>query len=138
MTHAHSSFASPAVPSAKSRLWTGRVLTTIAILFLIFDGVGKLVKPAPVVDGFAQLGVPLHLSSLIGIILLACTALYAAPRTAIIGAILLTGFLGGAIAIQLRAESALFPDLFPLIFAAIIWGGLWLRDDRLRQLFAPR
>ena len=67
MTHVHSSYASPAVPSVKGRLWTGRVLTTIAILFLVFDGVGKLVKPAPVVDGFAQLGMPLHFSPLLAV-----------------------------------------------------------------------
>ena len=107
--------------------WTGRVLSTIAALFMTMDAVMHLTKPAPVVASFAQLGVPLGMSVPIGVVALVCVALYALPRTAPIGAVLLTGYLGGAIAIQARAGSAIFPTVFPLIIGALVWGGLWLR-----------
>jgi hypothetical protein len=92
------------------------------------------VKPAPVADAFAQLGVPLRLSLGIGIVELVCTALYTLPRTTTLGALLLTGYLGGAIAIQLRAGAGWFPTIFPLLIAALLWGGLALRDARVRAL----
>jgi hypothetical protein len=89
-----------------------------------------------VVDAFAQLGVPLRLSLGIGIVELVCTALYAVPRTALLGALLLTGYLGGAIAIQLRAGAAWFPTIFPLVVGVLLWSGLALRDARLRALIS--
>ena len=130
--------ASPHTSSnpTKARIWTGRALSSFAVLFLVFDGVGKLMRPKPVVDGFAQLGIPLSLSMSIGIIVLTCTTLYVIPRTAILGAVLLTGFLGGAVAVQLRVGAPIFSDVFPVLFGALAWGGLWLRDARLRGVFA--
>jgi hypothetical protein len=123
---------------SRRRVWTGRVLSTLAALFVALDAVSHIAKPAQVVDAFAQLGVPLHLSIGIGVIALACTALYVIPRTSVLGAILLTGYLGGATATQVRAEAALFPVLFPSIVAALFWGGLVLRDTRVRDFILGR
>lgn len=114
--------------------WIGRTLSTLVVAFMIFDGVIHVLTPAPVVDAFAQLGVPLRLSLGIGIVELICAALYAIPRTAVLGALLLTGYLGGAIATQLRAGAGWFPTVFPLLIAALLWGGLALRDARVRAL----
>lgn len=114
--------------------WSGRVLTGVAVAFMILDGVTHIIKPAAVVEAFAQLGFPIRLAVGIGLLELVCTVLYAIPRTAFIGALLLTGYLGGAIATQLRAGSAWFPTIFPLIIAALVWGGLALRDARVRAL----
>ena len=121
--------------SAVAVSWPGRALSGVAVAFMIFDGVIHVLKPTPVVDAFAQLGFPLRFSVGLGILELICAALYAIPRTSFVGALLLTGYLGGAIATQLRAEAAWFPMIFPLIIAALVWGGLVLRDPRLRELF---
>jgi hypothetical protein len=119
---------------ARSVSWTGRTLSALVVAFMVFDGVVHIVKPAPVADSFAQLGVPLRLAVGIGIVELACTVLYAIPRTAVFGALLLTGYLGGAVATQLRGGAAWFPTIFPIIVAALLWGGLALRDARVRAL----
>ncbi len=119
---------------APSRIWTGRVLSGLAVLFLAFDGVAKLLKPAPVLEAFARLGLPESTSTGIGLLLLACTALYVIPRTALLGAVMLTGFLGGAIAIHVRAGDAAFPVVFPFLFGCLVWAGLYLRDARVRAL----
>ncbi len=124
--------------NTKGRLWTGRVLTLLTILFLLFDAIGKLVKPPQVTDAFARLGVPISLSVGIGILLLACTALYAIPRTAVLGAVMLTGFLGGAVAIQMRAGSPLFEAIFPVLFGVVAWAGILLRERRLFGFFPLR
>lgn len=127
--------ASPADPVSKPALWTGRTLSGIASLFLLMDAVMKLVKPAPVVEGTLELGYPVGSITGIGVTLLVCTILYIVPRTAILGVILLTGYLGGAIATQVRVEAPLFTHtLFPTYFAALLWGGLYLREPRLREL----
>lgn len=91
-----------AAPS-KGRLLGGRIFTGLIVLFMLFDAVGKFVKAAPVLDAFAHLGVPESASFAIGGILLVCTVLYAIPKTAVLGAVLLTGYLGGAVSIHLRA-----------------------------------
>ena len=117
-----------------SKLWTGRILSAIAVLFCLMDGGMKLFKPPFVVAATVQLGYPESSIVGIGVILLACTALYAIPRTAILGAILLTGYLGGAVASNVRAGTGAFNTLFPIVFAAVVWGGLWLRDRRLSGL----
>ena len=122
--------------SAATVSWTGRILTGVAVAFMVFDGVIHVLKPAPVVEAFAQLGVPIGLSVGIGIVELVCTALYAVPRTAVIGALLLTGYLGGAIATQVRAGAGWFPTIFPVLIAALVWGGLALRDSRVKGLFS--
>jgi hypothetical protein len=110
----------------------------VPILFLTFDAVVKLVKIAPVVDAFAQLGYPISLAPAIGVLALACTAVYAIPRTSVLGAVLLTGYLGGAIATQVRIGAGVFPVFFPLIIAALVWGGLYLREEKLRALLPSR
>ena len=107
-------------------------------MFLIFDGVTKLIKVPQVVEATAQLGFPLSSIPVMGVLLLACTVLYAAPRTTVLGAILLTGYLGGATAANVRVSHPLFETVFPVIFAALIWAGTVLRDGRLRTLIPLR
>ena len=120
---------------SRRRLWTGRVLAGLAIAFLVFDAVIKLIPIQPVVDAMAHLGYPIGLAPVIGILGLVGVALYAIPRTSILGAIFLTAFLGGATASQVRIGEPLFTHvLFPSYIAALLWGGLWLRDARARAL----
>jgi hypothetical protein len=122
---------------SKTRLWTGRVMSTISVLFLVFDSVAKLMMIPPVIEGTKRLGYPEYLIPVIAIILLFCTILYIIPRTSILGAVLLTGYLGGAVASNLRIESPLFSNtLFPVYFGILVWGGLFLRDKRL-SAFIP-
>jgi hypothetical protein len=126
-------------PISKARIWTGRVICGLLVLFFLFDVVGKFLKPAPVVQSFADLGVPLSLAPGIGSILLICTILYAIPRTAILGAVLLTGYLGGAVLTLLRAGEPMFSHvLFPVYFGALLWVGLLLREPRLREFIGLR
>jgi hypothetical protein len=136
--HASNSNAQSASLS-KGRLWTGRIMSALPALFLLVDAVGKLVKPAPVVEGTVQLGYPESVLLGLGIVLLTCTILYLIPQTAILGAILLTGYLGGAVATHVRVGSPLFTHiLFPVYVAVLVWGGLYLRDERLRALIPLR
>ncbi|HEV8041249.1 MAG TPA: DoxX family protein [Bryobacteraceae bacterium] len=124
---------------SKARIWTGRILSGLLVLFFIFDVVGKFAKPAPVVESFVHLGVPISLSEAIGTILLICTILYAIPRTAILGATLLTGYLGGAVFTLLRAGEPLFSHvLFPVYFGILVWIALLLREPRIRQFIGIR
>ena len=124
---------------SKKSLWTGRIFSGLITAFLIFDAVIHLMKPAPVVEAFAKLGFPIRLAVPLGIIELVCVLLYVVPRTSILGAILLTGYLGGAIAIQLPTGNSLFGEvLFPVYVGVILWGGIYLRDDRLRTLIPLR
>jgi len=122
------------VASAKAAIWTGRILSALAVLFLLFDGVIKVLNLQPVIDSSLQLGLPVDLAPSIGILLLVCLVVYLIPQTASLGAILLTGYLGGAIAIQARSGAELFPLLFPVIIGALLWGGLLLRNRHLRAL----
>jgi hypothetical protein len=122
-------------PVSKKSLWTGRVLSGLVTAFMIFDAVIHLMKPVTVVQAFAQLGFPLGLAPVLGIIELVCVVLYVIPRTSILGAILLTGYLGGAIAIQLRVGNPFFSQsLFPVYVGLMVWGGIYMRDERLRTL----
>ena len=123
-----------ASPISGRRLWTGRIMSTLPALFLIVDGVAKLFKPAPVVQETIQLGYSEGVLIPLGIVLTVCTILYIVPRTAVLGAVLLTGYLGGAVATHVRVGGSWFPVLFPVIMGALVWGGLWLRDGRLRTL----
>lgn len=125
-------------PVAKKQLWSGRIMSALPALFLLVDGVMKLVKPAPVVEATVRLGYPESVIFGLGIVLLACTIIYLVPRTSVLGAILLTGYLGGAVATQVRAGDGLFPIFFPVILGVLVWGGLFLRDDRLRALLPWR
>jgi len=127
------------MPVSKRSLWTGRIISVLVILFMLFDAALHLIKPAPVVSAFAQLGLPLQLSMTLGIIELSCIILYAMPRTSLLGAILLTGYLGGAVVTQLRVGNPLFSEaLFPIYVGVLAWGGLFLRDQRLRALIPLR
>jgi hypothetical protein len=124
------------VPTVSNkRLRTGQVLSTLAVLFLTFDGVIKILHTTPVVEAFARMGWPDSLAFGIGALELACLALYLLPRTAALGAILLSAFLGGAIATHLRIGDPFFSHtIFPVYVAALLWGGLYLRDERVRAL----
>jgi hypothetical protein len=122
------------VPVAKTMSWAGRIVSTLAVLFLLFDTVLHLMRPAPVAEAFAQLGYPLDRAVGIGILELVCVAIYVIPRTSVLGAILLTGYLGGAVASQLRVGHSFFETVFPIVVGVLVWGGLRLRDDRLRAL----
>jgi heme exporter protein D len=123
----------------KKRVWAGYIMSALSVLFLLFDSVIKLMNIAPVVESFTQLGYPVRLAFGIGILELVCLAVYVIPRTSILGAILLTGYLGGAIATHVRIGSPLFTHiLFPIYVGVLIWGGLLLRDDRLRALMPLR
>ena len=126
----------PAV--AKKRLWVGRILSFLPALFLLLDGIMKLVKPAFVVEATLKLGYPERVIVGIGVVLVICTLIYLIPRTAVLGAILLTGHLGGAVATHVRAEHGWFEILFPVILCSLLWAGLVLRDDRLRTLIPLR
>ncbi len=122
-------------PVSKGRLWAGRVMTGVGMLFLLMDGVMKLLKPAPVRESFARLGYPDGEIIGIGILLLVCTILYAIPLTSVLGAILLTGYLGGAVATHVRVGDPIFSHaLFPTYIAILLWGGLYLREARLHAL----
>ena len=125
-------------PTSKA-LWIGRVLSALAILFLLFDTVLKLLQLPIAVEGTTQLGYPAGVVFGIGVIELVCLALYVFPPTSVIGAILFTGYLGGAIATHVRIGSPLFTHiLFPIYVAVLIWGGLYARDNRVRALFSTR
>lgn len=127
-------------PSSRSRgrQWTGYALSALTGLFMLFDAAGKLVIPAPVAQAFNRLGIPIGLSVGIGVLLLACTLLYLIPRTAVLGAVVLSGYLGGAVAIHLRAGSSTFETVFPVLFAILAWAGIYLREPRLCALLPLR
>ena len=116
----------------------GRILTVLTALFMLLDGVMKIVKPAQVLEANVRLAYPVSTLSGIGIALIVCTVIYLIPRTAILGAVLLTGYLGGAVASNVRAGSGLLETIFPMLFAALVWTGLWLRDRRLRSLLIDK
>jgi hypothetical protein len=123
-------------PAAVSKgvRWSGWILSAMPALFLLVDGVMKLAKPDVVVKTTMELGYPESVIVGLGIVLLASTGVYLIPNTSVLGAILLTGYLGGAVASHLRVGDGLFPICFPVILGAFLWGGLILRDARLRAL----
>ena len=120
---------------SKKMIWAGRILSGIVILFMVMDGVMHMTKIAPVVDAFGRLGWPIGLAIPLAIVELVCVAVYVYPRTSILGAILLTGYLGGAVATHLRVGSSLFGEtLFPVYVGILTWGGLYGSEARLRAL----
>jgi hypothetical protein len=124
---------------SNAQRWAGRIMSGVAVLFLLFDGGAKVMQVPPVVEGTVQLGYPASSVVPIGVLVLVGTALYVAPPTAVLGAIFLTGFLGGAVATHVRVGNPLFTHaLFPTYVAAFLWGGLALRDARLRALLTNR
>jgi hypothetical protein len=124
---------------SNAAIWTGRVLSGLGMLFMVFDGVIHVMNVQPVVDAFTELGYPVSAAVTLGLIELALVALYAYRRTSILGAILLTGYLGGAIATQVRVGAPLFSTtLFPVYVGLILWGGLYLRDAVVRAIIPVR
>jgi hypothetical protein len=121
-----------AVP--KGRLWTGRILSILVVLFLLFDAGIKFTHAQMMVQAANQLQLSMYVIHLIGIILLVCTILYAIPQTSALGAVLLTGYLGGAVMIQLRVGNPAFEIFFPVIFGVIVWAALILRHPRVGAL----
>ena len=118
---------------------TGIALSTVAVLFLLFDAIGKLARPQAVIEGTTQLGYPASVIVPLGIIQIVCLILYIVPRTSLIGALLWTGYLGGAVATHVRIGNPLFSHiLFPTYVALLLWLGLWLREQRLRALLPLR
>lgn len=120
---------------SKGALWAGRIISYLPVLFLLVDGAMKLAKPALVVEATVKLGYPESVIVPIGVVLIICTILYLIPKTSVLGAILLTGYLGGAVATHVRTGESLFSIVFPVIFGVMLWLGLYLRDTRLRALF---
>jgi DoxX-like family len=125
---------SPSAPVSKGMFWTGWVLTALPALFLLVDAVMKFVKPDFVVEGTVKYGYSESVIFPLGVVLFVCTVLYLVRPTAVLGAILLTGYLGGAVATHVIAKEGLFEIVFPVIFGALLWGGLVLRDARLRSV----
>lgn len=122
-----------ATPSSKT-IWAARFISGLPVLFLLVDGIMKLFKPDVVVTATRDLGYPESTIVPIGLTLTASTLLYIAPRTSVLGAIFLTGYLGGAVATHVRVEAQAFNLAFPVIVGTLLWLGLYLRDGRLRQL----
>ena len=119
--------------------WSGRVLTGIPVAFMLFDAAVKFAHIPEVAEASLQLGWPTHLNPLLGVVILGCLALYLWPRTAVLGATLFTGYLGGAVAVHLRVGDPLATHvLFPVYVGALFWAGLALRDARVRALVLPK
>ncbi|MBX3738621.1 MAG: DoxX family protein [Candidatus Didemnitutus sp.] len=130
--------AAPLETVSSARLWTSHILTALLALFLLFDSITKIIRVEQVVKANVTLGVAEHLVLPIGSLLLACTIIYLVPMTSLLGAVLLTGYLGGAIAIHVRAGSGTFPVVFTLVTALLVWVPLVLREPRLGALIAFR
>jgi len=125
--------------NTRGQLWAGYIVSALPALFLLMDAVGKLIRPAAVVEGPVSLGYPESVILPLGVTLLVCTVLYIVPQTAVLGAILLTGYLGGAVATHVRLGNPLFTHtLFPVYLGIFIWLGLYFRDTRLRALIPIR
>lgn len=130
--------SNPIAAPTPLKLWTGRVLSGLAVLFLAFDAAMKVLQLPAAVETSATLGWPAQAMFGLGVLELLCLAVYLVPRTAVLGAILWTGYLGGAIATHARIGNPVFSHtLFPVYVAALLWGGLWLRDPRVRRLLQP-
>lgn len=126
-------------PRSGKKIWTGRILSGLAVAFLLFDSLSKVAQAEAVMKASAQLGFPAGAIRPIGFVLLACTVVYLIPRTAVLGAILLTGYLGGAVEANVQVGNPLVSHtLFPIYFAALVWGGLYLRDGRVRGCLAAK
>jgi hypothetical protein len=126
---------SPTPPVSKKMLWTGRIMSTLPVLLLLFSAATKFSTAPQITEGFAKMGWSMNLAAILGILEIACTVIYLVPRTAILGAILLTGYLGGAIATSVRIGESWY---IQLALGVLLWGGLYLRDSRLRALIPLR
>ena len=123
---------------SKVWIWMGRSVSTLVVLFCAFDGIMKAIKEPHVIAASAEFGFSADQIALIGALMLACTILYAIPRTAILGAVLLTGYLGGAVVSNIRVGHSLFECIFPVIFGVLAWGGIFVREPRVRGLIPFR
>lgn len=123
---------------SKGRVWSGRILTALVVAFLVFDGVTKIMKEQHVMAAAVQLGFPGYTMPIIGCILLVCTLIYVIPRTAFLGSVLLTGYLGGAVVVQLRVANPAFETVFPIFFGILVWAGLCLRESRIAKFVFKR
>jgi len=128
--------ASPSAPTSRAMLWVSYIVSALPVLLLLFSGILKLMKPVPIVQSFAHFGYPESVIFGIGILEIACTIIYLIPRTSILGAILLTGYLGGATATNMRIGDSQF--LMPVLVGVFVWGGLFFREPRLRALIPHR
>lgn len=124
--------------TSNKNVWAARIVGGLPALFLLLDGAMKIVKPAFVVDATVKLGYSESIIIPLGAVLVICTILYLVPSTSVLGAILLTGYLGGAVSTHVRASDGLFPIVFPIIFGILIWLGIYLQDVRLRELLPLR
>jgi hypothetical protein len=126
------------IPTSRTTHWIGYAISALGVLFLILDAVIKVLRLAPAIEATVQLGYPEHLVLTIGLVELACLVVYMIPRTAVLGAILMAGYLGGAVTTHLRIGSEPFAVFFPVILGLMLWGGLYLRDPQLRALIPLR
>lgn len=135
--HMEIAFANEELEATKeaTMIWTGRILSALCIAMLVFSAVMKFAKPAPVIEGFATMGYSEALAIPLGIVEMACAVLYAIPQTSILGAILVTGYLGGATATHVRIGD---PFFMPVFLGVVVWAGLWLREARLRAILPLR
>lgn len=124
--------------TSKAAAWSSRIIRALVVLFLFFDSITKLLRVQAVLAAAAQLGFSVREIVGIGLLLLFCTILYVLPRTSVLGAILLTGYLGGATATQLHAGNPIFETLFPVIFGVLVWAGIFLGDQQIRSLIRIR
>lgn len=116
----------------------GAAITGLVVLFMAFDGITKVIRVTPVMEACQKMGISPEMAVGIGLLLLGCTAIYVIPRTAVLGAILLTGYLGGGVATHLIGRSDMFPTVFPIGFGVIVWTGLVLREPRLMRWILRR
>ncbi len=123
---------------SRKAVWAGRVLSGFAVLFLLFDATVKVLELPLAVEATTQLGYPASVLFALGFVQLACLAVYLVPRTSVLGAVLWTGYLGGAVATHVRVGNPAFETLFPIFVAGFVWGGVWLRDERLRSVLPIR
>ena len=128
-----------ALPTANKRPWAGYIVSALPVLFLLVDALGKFIKPEQVVTGTVDLGYQESVIVPLGVLLLICTVLYIIPLTSVLGAVLLTGYLGGAVATHVRIGNPLLThQLFPVYLGALLWLGLYLRDARVRSILPFR
>jgi hypothetical protein len=140
-TAIQANFSAEKTSASTKSLWAGRIMSGFVVFFLLVDAGFKLIRPlpAPAVEAFGKLGYPVAFAGGIGILLLACVAVYLIPRTSILGAILLTGYLGGAVASHVRVGDPWFSHaLFPVYVGLLVWGGIYFREPRLRAVIPLR
>jgi hypothetical protein len=124
--------------TSKGALWTGRIITGLVVLFLAFDAITKLIREPHTIAAAAQMGIKGDMIVTIGAILACCLVVYLIPRASLVGAVLLTGYLGGATATNLILGQSFLLCMFPVVFGILVWLGLFLRDERVGALIAPR